>query len=149
MAKERKAKGDRFPVGRFFAWKTRDVSLGCQIIVLGYLSLYASTVLGMPTALVGGLLMASKIIDAFTDLFAGLIVDNTRTKIGRARPYELAILGGWLTTVLLFCCPPAWSMAAKSIWLFSMYALTCSIFQTFLYAAAQPYTVRAWKNRGE
>ena len=40
-------------------------------------------------------------------------------------------------------------MVAKSIWLFSMYALTCSIFQTFLYAASQPYTVRAWKNRTE
>jgi len=149
MAKERKPKEERFPVGRFFAWKTRDVSLGCQIIVLGYLSIYASTVLGMPVALVGGLMMASKVIDAFTDLFAGFIIDNTRTKLGRARPYELAILGGWLTTVLLFCCPPAWSMVAKSIWLFSMYALTCSIFQTLLYAGTQPYVVRAWRNRGE
>ena len=151
MAKEKTAgvEKDRFPVGRFFAWKSRDISLGCQVIILGYLSIYASTVLGMPVALVGGLMMGSKIIDAFTDLFAGFIVDNTNTKLGKARPYELCILGGWISTILLFCCPPAWSMAAKSVWLFCMYALTCSIFQTFLYACAQPYTVRAWKNRDQ
>lgn len=150
MAKnERTANQDRFPVGRFFAWKTRDISLGGQVLILGYLSIYASTQLGMPVALVGTLMMASKFIDAFTDLFAGYIIDNTRTKLGRARPYELCIIGGWISTILLFCCPPAWSMAAKSIWLFSMYALTCSVFQTFLYAAAQPYTVRAWKNRDQ
>jgi len=150
MSKETKnVEKDRFPVGRFFAWKSRDISLGGQIIVLGYLSIYASTVLGMPVALVGGLMMASKIIDAFTDLFAGFIIDNTRTKLGMARPYELCIIGGWVTTVLLFCCPPQWSIIAKSVWLFCMYALTCSIFQTFLYAAAQPYTVRAWKNRSQ
>lgn len=140
---------DRFPVGKFFAWKTRDVSLGCQIIILGYLSIYASTSLGMPVALVGGLMMGSKILDAFTDLFAGFIIDNTNTKLGKARPYELCIIASWVTTLLLFCCPPQWSMVAKSIWLFTMYALTCSIFQTFLYGAAQPYTVRAWKNRDQ
>ncbi len=147
--KEKTAVKDRFPIGKFFAWKTRDVALGSQIIVLGYLSIYASTILGMPVALVGGLMMASKIIDAFTDLFAGYIIDNTNTKLGKARPYELCIIGAWFTTVLLFSCPPAWSMTAKSIWLFSMYALTCSIFQTFLYAANQPYTIRAWKNRDQ
>ena len=133
MAKnERTANQDRFPVGRFFAWKTRDISLGGQVLILGYLSIYASTQLGMPVALVGTLMMASKFIDAFTDLFAGYIIDNTRTKLGRARPYELCIIGGWISTILLFCCPPAWSMAAKSIWLFSMYALTCSVFQTLV-----------------
>lgn len=147
--KERIPNPDRFPVGRFFAWKTRDISLGGQVIILGYLSIYASTVLGMPVGLVGGLMMASKIIDAFTDLFAGFIIDNTRTRLGRARPYELCIIGGWISTILLFSCPPGWSMVVKSIWLFCMYAVTCSIFQTFLYAAAQPYTVRAWKNRDQ
>ncbi len=147
--KERIPNPDRFPVGRFFAWKTRDISLGGQVIILGYLSIYASTVLGMPVGLVGGLMMASKIIDAFTDLFAGFIIDNTRTRLGRARPYELCIIGGWISTILLFSCPPGWSMVVKSIWLFCMYAVTCSIFQTFLFAAAQPYTVRAWKNRDQ
>ena len=34
---------EKFPLGRFFAWKTRDISLGCMVIILGYLSLYAST----------------------------------------------------------------------------------------------------------
>ena len=41
--KKGKTKEGRFPVGRFFAWKTRDVSMGCMTIILGYLSLYAGS----------------------------------------------------------------------------------------------------------
>ncbi len=42
---------EKFPLGRFFAWKTRDISLGCMVIILGYLSLYASTELGIPVGI--------------------------------------------------------------------------------------------------
>ena len=135
--KKGKAKEGRFPVGRFFAWKTRDVSLGCMTIILGYLSLYAA------------LMMGSKIFDAVTDLFAGYLVDNTNTRLGKARPYEFAVIGAWGSTILLFSCPESFSMTAKCIWIFSMYTLTYSIFATLLFAGQQPYIVRAFANRAE
>ena len=147
--KKGKTKEGRFPVGRFFAWKTRDVSLGCMTIILGYLSLYASTYLGVPVGVVGALMMGSKIFDAVTDLFAGYLVDNTNTRLGKARPYEFALIGAWGSTILLFSCPESFSMTAKCIWIFSMYTLTFSVFTTLLGAGQQPYIVRAFANRAE
>lgn len=138
---------EKFPLGRFFAWKTRDISLGCMVIILGYLSLYASTELGIPVGIIGSLMMASKIFDAVTDLFAGYIIDNTNTRFGKARPYEFAVIGAWISTVALFSCPPSLSLTVKCVWLFCMYTLTYSIFATLLYGCQQAYIVRAFKDR--
>lgn len=151
MAKTTKAetpKVDRLPLGRFFAWKGRDVSMAAmQLIMTSYLLLFCTNILEMDPALVGGLLMASKIFDGVTDLFAGFLVDNTNTKWGRARPYELSIIGVWLCTVLMFSASPAWSMAFKSIWVFVMYTFVFSIFTTLLTAAQNPYMIRAFPSR--
>ena len=133
---------EKFPLGRFFAWKTRDISLGCMVIIL-----YASTELGIPVGIIGSLMMASKIFDAVTDLFAGYIIDNTNTRFGKARPYEFAVIGAWISTVALFSCPPSLSLTVKCVWLFCMYTLTYSIFATLLYGCQQAYIVRAFKDR--
>jgi Na+/melibiose symporter-like transporter len=82
-----------------------------------------------------------------TDLVAGYLVDNTHTKLGKARPYEFAIIGVWISTLLLFYCPASLSLTAKCIWIFCMYSLTYSIFATLLYAAQQPYIIRAFGSR--
>lgn len=138
---------DKLPVGKFFAWKSRDISLASiNAIILGYLTIYCTNALGMNPALVGTLLMASKVFDGVTDLFAGFLVDNTKTKWGKARPYEFAILGEWLCTVLLFSGSPAWSNTIKAVWVFVMYTLVFSIFNTLLNANQTPYMIRAFSN---
>ena len=97
---------DKLHLGKFLAWKGRDISSSAvQVIVLGYLMLFATDTLHLSPAFVGGLLMISKIINAITNLFAGFLVDNTNTKLGKGRPYEIAIIGVWICTVLLFSCP--------------------------------------------
>lgn len=80
--------------------------------------------------LVGTLLLFSKIFDGVTDLFAGYIVDNTRTRFGKGRPYELSILGVWLMTIIMFFCPPSMSTAVKAVWVFITYTFINSIFTT-------------------
>jgi Na+/melibiose symporter-like transporter len=149
FAREQKAIDPaRLPMGKFFAWKSRDVSLaGAFIIVTGFLTLYCTDVLGLPAALVGTLLMASKIFDGITDLFAGYIIDNTNTKLGKARPYELCIFGVWICTLLLFSVPPSFSITVKAVWVFIAYMFDFSIFQTLLGTAQNPYTIRAFPNR--
>lgn len=138
---------EKFPIGRFFAWKSRDISLGCMVIIVGYLSIYASTAMGVPVGLVGVLMMASKIFDAFTDLTAGWLIDNTKTKLGKARPYEFSLIGMWISTFLLFSVPESFGLAAKAVWIFFMYTFTYSIFATLLYGSQQPYIVRAFGSR--
>lgn len=140
-------KEDHFPIGKFFLWKSRDVSLAAvNTIILGYLTIYCTNALGMKAALVGTLLMVSKVFDGVTDLFSGFLVDNTRTRLGKARPYEISIVGVWICTLLLFSCSPAWSDTLKAVWIFVMYTFTFSIFNTLLTANQTPYMIRAFSN---
>lgn len=143
--KTRKMKPDHVPFGKFVAWQMRPISLGAVTIITMYLAMYCTDTLGMPAALVGTLLMASKIFDGVTDIFAGWLVDNTKTRWGKARPYELSIIGVWICTYALFSTSNNWSLVGKSIWIFIMYTLIFSIFSTLLNAAETPYVIRAFK----
>ncbi|MCH5269638.1 MAG: MFS transporter [Lachnospiraceae bacterium] len=143
--KNKAANPDHVPFGKLLAWQMRPISLGAVTIITMYLSLYCTDTLGMPAALVGTLLMASKIFDGVTDIFAGWLIDNTKTKWGKARPYELSIIGVWVCMFALFATSDTWSMTAKSAWLFIMYTLIFSVFQTLLNAAETPYIIRAFK----
>lgn len=143
----RKADPNRLGFGRLMIWKSSDISAGwVNLIMLNYLSIYCSDTLGIDVGLVGTMLLASKIVDAFTDLFAGWIVDNTHTRLGKARPYELCIVGETLCTILLFACPAGWSTVLKCVWIFIMYTLTFSVFATLRNGAANPYTIRHFSN---
>lgn len=142
---QKKMDPNRVPVGKLFAWPTRDISAGAvALIIVGYFSLYCTDVLGMAPALVGSILMASKIFDGVTDLAAGYFVDNTKSKWGKGRPYELCIIGVWICTYALFSVPEQWGLVGKSIWIFIMYTLVFSVFQTLLNAATTPYIIRAF-----
>lgn len=146
MAK--KKKGDRVGIGTLFLWKSRDIAFsGVSIIVLTYLSIFCTDALGMSAATVGTILLVSRVIDAFTDLIGGYIVDRTHTRFGKARPYEICIVFEWLFTVLLFFADKSWSSVAKVAWIFSMYTVTYAIFNTLLDSSETPYMVRAFHGK--
>ena len=147
MAKERKIKDPNAPnLRENLLWNSRAVSQAMNILILGYLNIYCSNILGINVAVVGTIMMVSKIFDGFTDVVFGYIVDKTHTKLGKGRPYEICIVFYWLCTVLMFSCPPSWEMTAKCIWIFAMYTMINSIFGTFLASAIVPYSVRAFNN---
>lgn len=129
---------------QLLGWSGRAVSLACNVIVLGYLTYFCTDFLKMDAALVGTLLMASKLFDGVTDMVAGFIIDKTNTKWGKARPYEISIIGVWICTVLLYACPEL-GTAGKAVWIFVMYTLTNSIFATLLNASESVYLSRAFK----
>lgn len=147
MADNKKNDPNHLGFGRLMAWKSSDIAVaGLNVIVLTYLSIYCSDTLGISPALVGTILMASKIIDAFTDVFAGWLVDNTHTRWGKGRPYEIAIVGVMLCSLGLFAGSPNWSSTFKIVWIFCMYTLVFSIFSTLRGAANTPYTIRHFDN---
>ena len=144
MEKTKTNNPEKVSLGKSLLWNTRPLSFGAVTILMGYLSMFCTDMLQMPAALVGTLLMVSKIFDGVTDLIAGYIVDNTKTKLGKGRPYELCLLGVWICTFALFASNVEWSMAMKSAWLLVMYTLIWSIFGTMLNAAETPYIIRAF-----
>ncbi len=141
---QKKADPNRVPVWKVFAWQTSPISAGAVAIIMGYLMMYCTDVLGMSAALVGSLLMASKIFDGVTDLVAGWLVENTHSRLGKGRPYGLCLIGVWVCTYALFAVPERWSMTGKAVWLFIMYTLIYSVFQTLLNASETPYVIRVF-----
>lgn len=137
------------PFGKLMAWSLRPGSTGVCMMILGYLTIFATDTLKMDLKLVGGLLLASKLIDGVTDLFAGYIVDRTNTKWGRGRPYEWCVLGMWASTLLMFAVPGGSSTAVKSVWILVTYLFANSIFYTFLNANGTVYMVRAFSTQKE
>lgn len=138
---------DKLGFGKLLVYKSSDVTAaGVSAIVLSYLTLYCTDTLGINPTLLGSLLMISKIFDAFTDILGGWLVDNTHTKLGKGRPYELCIIGVTVCTLGLFSARPEWSEFVKCSWIFFMYTLVFSVFTTLRSAANIPYTIRAFSN---
>lgn len=147
FGKKRAPKEDRLPFFRFLAWKSSDVaSAAAFLLCTNYLSMFCTDFLGMSPAAVGTILLVSNIVDFFTDFIGAIIVDNTNTKWGRGRPYELSILGVTICTILLFATPNSWSQTVKILWVFFVYTFEFGIFNTLRVAAQNPYIIRAWKN---
>lgn len=127
------------------AWSSRSVSLGVNVVLIGYLTYYCTDVLGMNPALVGILLLASKVFDGVTDLMAGFIVDKTHTRLGKGRPYEICIIFVWIFTVMVFSAPNV-GTNAQAVYIFIMYTLINSICATFLNSTDAVYLARAVKS---
>lgn len=98
-----------------------------------YLLYYCTNVAGIETAAAVSILSVSKFIDGFTDILMGFIVDRTRTRFGKVRPYLLTMgLPLAASTVMLFTVPAGLSVHGKLIWIFVAYNLVTSVFYTAL-----------------
>lgn len=79
--------------GRMLAWQSRAISQGCALMAIGFLSVYCTDTLKMNPALVGTLLVVSKLLDGFTDIIAGYLVDKTNTKVGEGTAVRIVHSG--------------------------------------------------------
>lgn len=102
-------------------------------VLATYLNVYYTDVLNL-TPLWGGVFLTifpivSKVIDAITNILMGQVIDRTKTKEGKARPWLLlsAILVP-ITAILLFTVPEG-SDTVKAIWVMISY----NLFYSFAY----------------
>ena len=102
-------------------------------VLATYLNVYYTDVLNL-TPLWGGMFLTifpivSKVIDAITNILMGQVIDRTKTKEGKARPWLLlsAILVP-ITAILLFTVPEG-SDKVKAIWVMISY----NLFYSFAY----------------
>ena len=102
-------------------------------VLATYLNVYYTDVLKLTTLWGGAFLtvfpIVSKIIDAITNIIMGQVIDRTRTKEGKARPWLLlsAVLVP-ITGVLLFTVPES-SDTVKALWVMISY----NLFYSFAY----------------
>ena len=102
-------------------------------VLATYLNVYYTDVLKL-TSIGGGVFLmifplASKIIDAITNVAMGYVIDHTKSKQGKARPYLLlASIMVPVTGILLFVVPQA-NETVEVIWV----VLSYNLFYSFAY----------------
>ena len=121
-----------------------DLANDCTFILSStFLMKFYTDVMGVSAYIVGIMMMVARIVDAFTDMTMGRILDLSRPgKNGKFRPWILR--AGGLVAVMSFLLYPTWfkdmSMTFKLIWMFASYLLWGSVFYTM---ANIPYSSMA------
>ncbi|MCD8107148.1 MAG: glycoside-pentoside-hexuronide (GPH):cation symporter [Oscillospiraceae bacterium] len=97
---------------------------------------FYTDIMGVEAALVGGLMAAARIVDAFTDIGMGTLVDGTDPSKSKFGKFRIWMLRGAIPCVLLAILVFAGSVVADSAyavrvaWMFVTYILWGSIFYT-------------------
>ena len=96
----------------------------CYAIVSSYLMIYFTDSIGLAPAFVGGLFLVARLWDALNDPMMGMVVDNTRTKWGKFRPWILVgTIINAIILVLLFKKPAGLEGTSLHIYYSAMYIL--------------------------
>lgn len=101
------------------------------MMVASFMLLYMTNSVGLDPGIAGTLMMASRIMDGITDVFFGYLIDKTKSKMGKARPwmfYSGFPLAACL--ILLFMIPAGISTTAQYVYFFIVYTLSNAIFYT-------------------
>lgn len=124
-------------------------------VLATYLNVYYTDVLKL-TGLWGGAFLAifpivSKIIDAVTNVVMGYIIDRTRTKQGKARPWILVSAPLLAVSGILLFTVPQWNTTIEVIWVMLSYNLFYSFAYTIFNMSHNlmvPLSTRNAKDRG-
>lgn len=69
-------------------------------LVAGFLMYYYNAVLGISATFIGVLFMAARLFDAFNDPIMGVIIDKTKSRFGKFRPWLM--IGTLINAVVLY-----------------------------------------------
>ena len=97
-------------------------------IIGTFLTVYFTNVALLDAAVISTLIAVSKLFDGISDLIVGRMVDNTHSKLGKARPWLLRMCVPFaISTILLFYVPQSFPTAVKYVYVFIMYNLVNTV----------------------
>lgn len=119
-------------------------------LLSSFVMIYLTNTVGLNSGIVGSLIAASKLFDGVTDIFFGAMIDKTKTRLGKARPWMLyAYLGCAVTLVAIFAIPVDMGRTSQYIWFFIAYTLLNAVFYTANNIAYSALTALVTKNSKE
>ena len=122
-------RASRFDWGKCFGYSFIRIAATANSLLATYVTYYCTNSLLLSGVMVGSMMAAVKLFDSFTDIIAGIILDKTRTKLGKARPYLLFGVISWITLIIMFSTPNL-SDIGKVAWVFITYSLNSCVFMT-------------------
>lgn len=128
-----------------------DVAGNCVYALLtAFMMIYLTDTVGLSMGIVSTLIAASKIFDGVSDFFFGRMIDRTRTKMGKARPWMLwPYIGCAVCLVACFSIPVSWGDTSQYIFFFFAYTLLNAVFFTANNIAYASLTALITKNTNE
>ncbi|WP_297775005.1 MFS transporter [Blautia sp.] len=119
-------------------------------LVSSFVLLYLSDTMGLSTGIIGTLMLLSKVLDGITDVIFGTMIDRTKSKLGKARPWMLyAQLGVSLCLIFLFSIPGGLSETAQYAYFFVFYTALNAIFYTANGIAYSALSALITRNKNE
>ena len=128
-----------------------DIAGNCVYALLtAFMMIYLTDTIGMSMGIVSTLIALSKVFDGVTDFFFGRMIDKTKTKMGKARPWMLwPYIGCAITLVACFSIPTSWGQTAQYIFFFLSYTMLNAVFFTANNIAYASLTALITKNTSE
>lgn len=124
----------RLRVGERVAYGFGDVA--CNVVFALTMSLatyFYTNVIGMPAAVVGTILLVSRLFDGASDVLIGVLVDKTHSRFGKARPWVLWMTVPYgLSAVLMFLVPANATVVTQAIYVFVTYNFAVTVVYTAL-----------------
>ena len=115
-----------------------------------FVMIYLTDTVGLNSGIVGTLIAVSKLFDGVSDVFFGSMIDKTKSKMGKARPWMFyGFFGCALTLFGVFAIPTNMGQTAQYAWFFIAYTLLNAVFYTANNIAYASLTSLVTKNNKE
>ena len=96
-----------------------------------FLTLYYTDSVLMSAGIIGTIMLVARLVDGASDIAMGMLIEKTRTKIGKARPwFGGSILPLVIIQLLVFNVPGSMSIGAKTTWIIITYLLLTAVAYT-------------------
>lgn len=110
----------------------------CNVVwgaMSAWLMYYYTNVAHVSALSIGAIMLVSRLIDGVTDILMGLIVDNTKSKYGKARPWLIRMAIPFAIATVAMFAVPEFSTKGKLVYIF----ITYNLVNTFYTAINVPY----------
>ena len=115
-----------------------------------FVMIYLTDTIGLNAGIVGTLIAVSKLFDGVSDIFFGSMIDRTKSKMGKARPWMFYGFFGCAVTLFgVFAIPTSLGKTAQYAWFFIAYTLLNAVFYTANNIAYAALTSLVTKNAKE
>lgn len=122
---------DRISVAEKIAYGGGDLASNLILVLSGtYITFFYTDALGLNPAIIGIIVLFSRVFDGISDITMGFIMDKTKSKYGKARPWLLWLaLPIAISLVLMFLVPNIGD-TGKYVYIFITYNLVTTILYT-------------------
>ncbi len=120
---------NKLSLGERVSYACGDAASNVVWAALGaFAMMYYTDVAHVSASVIGTIMLLSRFLDGASDLIMGLVVDRTKSRYGKARPWLLRICIPFAIATLLMFSVPDFSGKAKVVYIFVTYNLVMTMY---------------------